>query len=218
MTDRSRDLSRSTVKVKKVSGASFASNIYLVQADENFIVDTGMGRVKDIIDHIEEEDIDIQRIILTHRHYDHVGGAKKLSKALDAPLYAHRLAADALRKGDDETILASEFGHEMPKLDVNDLDEETYTGFLIIHTPGHSEGSISLYHGGEKILMSGDTVFSGGGAGRTDLPTGSMSELKESLEKLTGYDVHSLYPGHGPEIIGRGNEHIELTLKNLTYL
>ena len=218
MTGHSRSLSKSTVEVKTILGKSFSSNVFVVKADNNFVVDAGAGNIKRIVDYIDSEEIEIDRIILTHRHFDHVGGAKELSESLDAPLYARGKEAEALRNGDDRTIISKSFGKEIPEMDVKDLDEETYSGFVVIGTPGHTEDSICLYHGEEKILFSGDTVFSGGGAGRTDLPTGNFEEIKRSIEILTEYDVHSLYPGHGTCIEGEGNEHIKLSLKNLSYL
>jgi len=218
MTDHLRDSQRSTVKVKRIAGKAFSSNIYIIQSQKNFIVDAGAGPIKRVVDYVDDNELDIDRIILSHRHFDHVGGAEQLSEALDAPLYAHELAAEALREGDDRTIISGSFGKKMPSLDVKTFDEETYAGFYKIYTPGHTDCSICLYHGGEKILISGDTVFSGGGVGRTDLPTGDLEELRRSLEKLTKYDVHSLYPGHGPAEKKRANQHIKLSLRNLSYL
>lgn len=218
MTDPLRNSQKSMVEVKRIPGKAFSSNVYIVQAQKNFILDAGAGPVKRICEYVDSEDIDIDRIILTHRHYDHVGGAKELSVLLDVPIYAHELAAKALREGDDESIISRSFGKEISGLDVKTFDEETYAGFLQIYTPGHTNCSICLYHGGDKILLSGDTVFTGGGVGRSDLPTGDFDELKDSVEKLTKYDVHSLYPGHGPSIEKEGNQHIRLSLQNISYL
>ncbi|MFO7791453.1 MAG: MBL fold metallo-hydrolase [Candidatus Saliniplasma sp.] len=218
MTDHLRSSQRSMVEIKRIPGKAFSSNVYIVRSQKNFIVDAGAGPVKRIYDYVDSEGLEIDRIILTHRHFDHVGGAEKLSDMLDVPIYAHELAAKALREGDDRTIISNSFGKEVSGVDVKVLEEDTYAGFLKIHTPGHTNCSICLYHGGDKILISGDTVFSGGGVGRSDLPTGDFEELKNSVEKLTRYDVYSLYPGHGPSIKQEGNEHIRLSLQNMSYL
>ena len=110
MTDHLRDSQRSTVKVKRIAGKAFSSNIYIIQSQKNFIVDAGAGPIKRVVDYVDDNELDIDRIILSHRHFDHVGGAEQLSEALDAPLYAHELAAEALREGDDRTIISGSFG------------------------------------------------------------------------------------------------------------
>lgn len=206
------------VEIDSFIGRGFSSNVFVVKGKRNFLLDTGMGNMDAIIDHIQENDIDLDRIILTHRHYDHTANAKEISEELQVPLYSSELEAEALRKGDDRTIISSNFGKEMPSMEVKDLEEDSYAGFRILSTPGHTDGSISLYQPTEKILFSGDTVFSRGGIGRTDLPTGNMSKLRASLNKLSEFDVESLYPGHGPKVEDGGNRHIEMSLRNINSL
>lgn len=207
------------VKITKISGNVFASNVYLVESKKtNFLVDTGMRNSERILQKIEEKGLEIDSIILTHRHYDHVGNVKVLSEKLNISVYAHESAAKALRIGDNETIISRSFGVNMPKLKVHSLEEKELSKFEIIKTPGHSECSISIYHPEEKILFSGDTIFANGGIGRTDLPTGNFNELKSSLELLGRMDVKSLYPGHGPSVEDEGNKHVKMSLQNISYL
>ncbi|MCK4247341.1 MAG: MBL fold metallo-hydrolase, partial [Methanomicrobia archaeon] len=66
----------------------------------------------------------------------------------------------------------------------------------VLHTPGHTDGSICLYDEAKKIMFSGDTFFIDG-IGRTDLPSGNEEALKESLERLASLDIEKVYPGHG---------------------
>ncbi|MFO8109589.1 MAG: MBL fold metallo-hydrolase [Thermoplasmata archaeon] len=200
------------VEIESFIGGGFSSNVFLVKADKNFLVDTGTSA--GILQRLYCE---VDRIIFTHRHFDHTGGAPKILDSLDLPMYAHPLEAEALRNGDDVSIISRSFGKKMPELPVKDIEDE-YCGFRIIHTPGHTDGSICLYHPSEKILISGDTVFPGGGVGRTDLPTGSMSELVNSVKMLTGYQVDSIYPGHMMAVEENGDKHIELSLRNISYL
>jgi len=83
----------------------------------------------------------------------------------------------------------------------------------VIHTPGHSPGSICLYEPGKKWLFSGDTVFAYGSFGRVDLPGGSARELIKSLEMLSRLDVENLYPGHEEVVEGDAKLHIARSLK-----
>jgi|GEM_PF-146606 len=212
MTDPSKNSLKYMVEIESFIGRGFSSNVFLVKGEKNFLVDTGTD--PDIVKRI---DCNIDRIILTHRHYDHTGALGEVGDKLNAPMYAHPLEAKALREADDMSIISGSFGKTMEPLDVMDI-EDRYAGFHVIHTPGHTEGSICLYHAGEKILISGDTVFPSGGIGRTDLPTGNMDDMVDSLKKLTEYDVDSIYPGHMRVVESGGDRHIKMSLRYSTYL
>ncbi len=201
------------MEVQEIIGRGHSCNVFIVQADENFLVDAGMGMSKRILK--KASDLHIDRIILTHRHIDHIGDAKELSEKLEAPLYASEKEAEALREGNDPTVLGRSFGKNPPPLDVNTLEKDKYSGFEILSTPGHTEDSICLYHPEEKILLSGDTVFSNGSVGRSDLPTGDKDELVGSVEKLSELEIDSLYPGHMSVVEENASEHIERSLKNI---
>ncbi|MEF8874359.1 MAG: MBL fold metallo-hydrolase [Candidatus Thermoplasmatota archaeon] len=205
----------SEVAVHTVTGRGYSSNVFLVESEKDFLVDAGMGNSDRIMDLAEEVSVKLDRLILTHRHVDHVGDARELSEGLNVPLYAPEKEAEALRSGDDRTVLGSNFGKKIPPLDVKTLDEDEYSNFRILHTPGHTEGSISLYHPNENILLSGDTVFSHGSVGRTDLPTGDKNELLESVERLSELEVDSLYPGHMSAVEKGGSDHIKRALDHL---
>lgn len=191
--------------------------MFVVRSEQNFLVDVGIGTVAKVQKYLKENDVIIDRIILTHRHYDHTADAKEMSAEIGAPLFASPSEAKALIEGDDHTIISTAFGRSMPKLDVKTLTSDSYAGFKILSTPGHTDGGISLYHPEEKILISGDTVFPSGGVGRTDLPTGNITHLKESVEKLTKIEVESLYSGHGPVVSEGAGRHIRRSLKFLEY-
>ncbi len=208
----------SKVNIHEVLGRGYSSNVFFVESEKNFLVDAGMGISTQIVNQVRKVSEDIHRIILTHRHVDHVGDAKKLSQDLNAPLYASEKEAEALRSGDDRTVMGSNFGRRIPPLEVNKLDEREYSGFKVLKTPGHTEDSICLYHPGEKILLSGDTVFSHGSVGRTDLPTGNSKELQGSVERLSRLDVNSLYPGHMSVVREGAHDHIQRALTGLKFL
>ncbi len=204
------------MKIKSIIGSGYSSNVFLIESQKNFIVDAGLNMSEAVLEKVQDKNID--RIILTHRHIDHVGDAKKLSKELNATLYAPKKEAEALRKADDRTILAGNFGMDFTPLDVKNLEKDTYSGFEILSTPGHTEDSISLYHKEEKVLFSGDTVFANGSAGRTDLPTGNKKQLVNSIERLSKLAVKSMYPGHMSAIENKASEHIKRSLKFLSMM
>jgi len=203
-------------------GSGPDSNVVLIDGTEPILVDTGMGGnqeklLKQILGFTGGKKV--ARIVLTHRHFDHIGGAEGLSSSLGAKLFAHSADAEVLRNGDGWQTLSILFGVQGVALDVTDLDEGTVldTGshrFKILHTPGHTPGSISLHEEATGILISGDTVFADG-VGRWDLPSGDPDALRESVRMLSGLNVKDLYPGHGPCVKGRGDESIRTAMQYL---
>lgn len=149
----------------------------------------------------------VEAIVLTHGHFDHLGGVRELMEATGAPLAVHRL--DAGLATDAARNLSGLAGVEVcaPEADIilEDGDEVPCGGtpLRVLHTPGHTAGSICLYSPGH--LISGDTLFAGS-VGRTDFPGGDARALAASIrEKLAPLpDDTAVYPGHGePSTIGR---------------
>lgn len=194
-------------------GAGYDSNIFLVTGMQPILIDAGSGSgYSRLLNGIEKVTDHISKIILTHCHFDHAGGAAELSKHFNAPVFIHECDAAAVRNGLTKETAADVFGCEMPAVDVTILqDKETIdTGehlLEIIHTPGHTAGGISLLDRVNQILFSGDTVFAEG-VGRWDFPTGDLSCLKNSVHKLAELDVSYLYPGHGPCVKGNAKSRI----------
>jgi glyoxylase-like metal-dependent hydrolase (beta-lactamase superfamily II) len=166
----------------------------------------------------------IKQIILTHEHYDHCGGVKKLRDLTggNTKIISYENAADIIEHG--ESVFAGLLGGVMPKMPVNvrlidgdtiDIGDET---FEVIHTPGHTPGSMCLYNKASKSLISGDTIFAYGSFGRYDFPGGDPVLLRQSIEKLAELDVENLYPGHEQYIEGRGKEHMAMVLESTRYL
>jgi len=215
------------MKIHFVSGRGHDSNIYVITGETLSIVDTGTGLYSDyVIDDIKKiaDPKLIKQIILTHEHFDHCGGLKKLFETTggDAKIMAHKFASDHIEKG--ESMFAKMLGGVMPhmpvdvKLDDGDtvvLGDET---FKVFHTPGHTPGCLCLYSEDSKSLISGDTVFSQGWFGRYDFPGGSLTELQQSIKQLASLDVVNLYPGHESIVEGDGAEHMAMTLRNVNSL
>jgi glyoxylase-like metal-dependent hydrolase (beta-lactamase superfamily II) len=119
----------------------------------------------------------------------------------------HREEEKFLREYGPEFYAA--FGQKMPEFSVDFyLQEGEFLAgdcqFQVIHTPGHSPGSLSLYVPHLKALVTGDVIFAGG-VGRTDLPGGNMRLLKSSIERLESLEIELLLPGHGEIVQGREN-------------
>jgi glyoxylase-like metal-dependent hydrolase (beta-lactamase superfamily II) len=186
---------------------------------EAMVVDPG-DEVTRILDLVGRHKLTVSVIVSTHAHIDHVGGLSKLHQYTGAPVLMHR---DDLPLYQAMDMQASFLG--VPPPDLTDIDQLLKEGDIlrwggfeahVLHTPGHTPGSVSLYlpHDAGKIaapapqLFSGDTLFAGS-IGRTDLWGGSMDQIMNSLRtKLMGLpDSTIVHPGHGPvTTIGKERE------------
>ncbi len=207
--------------VHNVGGFGYDSNVYLIKCSKPIVVDTGTGQglyFKKMIENIEKlcSLKSIKTIVLTHMHFDHTGGTEKLQKLTDANLFIHKDDASHIRIGDNVATGARMFGGSMEPLNTSITGDSVDGGDVtlkVIHTPGHSPGSISLYEQESKSLFSGDTVFADGSTGRWDLIGGDYNQLLNSVKKLSKLDVKNLYPGHERFVEGNGNEHIMMALR-----
>ncbi|MEM7819786.1 MAG: MBL fold metallo-hydrolase [Candidatus Aenigmatarchaeota archaeon] len=191
--------------IEMLGGTGNDSNIYLV--DGELLVDTGTGIFFSDIKREIEKKFDINKIMMivnTHHHFDHTGGNKKFRDWLKANIAIHSADKNALESG---KTLAEFFGE---KSKIITADKILKNGtiiktknfiFEVVHTPGHTPGSICLYEKNKRILISGDTLFSDG-IGRTDLPEGDKDQMLSSLKKLLGYNINFLLPGHGTPKLG----------------
>jgi len=203
-------------------GKGYECNLFLIEGREPILVDTGTGgNSVEVMEFISSKvpAETLKTIVLTHRHYDHVGGAGFLAKKFGAKVFIHANDAEAVSNGDGWGTLSAMFRRSMDAVDVVPIHEGEYfsTGdrkLRVLHTPGHSSGSICLYDESSGDLISGDTVFVGG-VGRWDLPSGDYDLLVDSIRALQGLQVKSIYPGHGPCGIGNGKEQIAQALSCL---
>jgi glyoxylase-like metal-dependent hydrolase (beta-lactamase superfamily II) len=163
-----------------------SSNSILIKDERTILFDPGisgrLGKLKTLLkeDNLDISDVDL--IIATHGHRDHCGSIKELQKISGARIAFHRLEKELI--GFDADFYLED------RLDFCNIN------LSILHTPGHSPGSICLYSEDEKFLICGDLVFEGG-IGRSDLYGGDMNQLLKSIEKVSKLDVEYLLPGHG---------------------
>ncbi|MBA3046644.1 MAG: MBL fold metallo-hydrolase [Candidatus Thermoplasmatota archaeon] len=208
--------------VHAIVGRGFSGNIFLVDAEKPCLIDTGWSPSIAYSARTMNECLNgrtLSSIILTHRHIDHVGGALAFMERFGGEILAHEIDAPPLIDGDQESTGAVMFGGELFPMPVRklvggeDIDLGGGEALRVIHTPGHTSGSMCLL--GQGCLFSGDTVFADGGVGRWDLETGNYEELVASAEKLADMEFENLYPGHGPSVIGPAKEHVEMSLRHL---
>ncbi len=172
-----------------------STNCYVANSQETkeaIIIDPGLDLSSEaipILDYIIAEKLNVKFIVNTHGHDDHIKGNAFFQQKFNVPICIHIL--------DEHFIEDLEKGNFPPNLLFKDgslikVGNET---LKVLHTPGHTPGSICLV--GEKLVFTGDTLFAGG-IGRTDFPGGSMSEMRTSLKKLMDLPLNLLlYPGHG---------------------
>jgi hydroxyacylglutathione hydrolase len=169
---------------------------------EALVIDPG-DEIEDVLALIRKHNLRVKQIVITHAHIDHVGGAMKLRAATGAPILLNQNDYGLLKMLDVEAAWVGmaapgkvEIDHDLRQADI------VRAGSLnanVIHTPGHTEGSVCLYFPAEKKLIAGDTLFAGS-IGRTDLPGGSFEKIIRSLhgQVLALPDETVVVPGHGP--------------------
>jgi hydroxyacylglutathione hydrolase len=194
------------------------SNSYVIGGEVPVVIDPGHQHlVKGLIKQMEKDGLrpeDMRVAIATHGHPDHFE-AVPIFAAGGAKVGLHADEEKFLKEVGNQFYAA--FGNEMPKVRIDfylqegelKLGDKT---FQILHTPGHSPGSISLYWPEKKALFTGDVVFPMG-VGRTDFPGGNGMLLRDSIERLARLDAEWLLSGHGEVIQGRAD-----ILRNFTYI
>jgi hydroxyacylglutathione hydrolase len=183
-----------------------SANCYVVNCkdtSEAAVIDPGFGSTSEadeIIAYITRNNLDLKFIIDTHGHPDHTCGNQALKDKFSVPICIHENDAYMLGESGRETARYFGFDSVSPPADML-LHEGGYVKFgdvtlRVVHTPGHSLGSVVLL--GETEVFTGDTLFAGS-IGRTDFPGSSDPEMQRSLRKLLRLpDYFVVYPGHGP--------------------
>jgi len=165
-------------------------------SSEVVMVDTGAG--KDCWEEISKLNR-IDKLVVTHSHYDHIGHLEKVVKKYGSTVYAFE---------------PENLGVEAEKVEEGDVVELCGENFQVFHTPGHRDDSICLYSSEEKILFTGDLIFPDGSFGRTDLDEGDRDLLIDSIEKVADLEVEKFYPGHDGAVIQDAKSSIQRSLEN----
>lgn len=191
------------MNIKSMSLGPLGTNCYLLYDSENaLIVDPG-GDAEQIMAFLDEKQVVPQAILLTHAHFDHIGAVDTLRKHYQLDVYLHENEADWLEESRlNRSLLftGQDIVTDAPDhlLHAGKMEIATFA-FEVLHTPGHSPGSVSFVFEADQIVLSGDALFYQG-IGRTDLPGGDKDELVNSIknELYTLEEKFVVYPGHGP--------------------
>lgn len=179
------------MKVYTLPLGPLETNCYLA-ADESgtAVVIDPAASPETILAAAREHGLHIAAILLTHAHFDHVGGVRSIAEATHCPVWMHE---DELRM--PPSFVTPEEIYYTDGYDEGDVVRVGKLSFTVLHTPGHTPGSVCLRS--ENVLFSGDTLFAGS-CGRTDFPGGSREELLQSLRRLRTLPAATdVYPGHG---------------------
>lgn len=187
--------------IKRFQGPPLPTNTYLVADEETkkaIVIDPSKDTTVQILREAEKNNFKIIYIVNTHGHWDHITENHELKELTKAQILINKNDSKKLIDMKEQTF---PFKIHPSKADsfLNDNDELKLgkLNFKILHTPGHTKGSVCLYEKNEKVLFTGDTLFTGT-HGRTDFEDGSQEEMNNSLRKLAKLpkDI-TVYPGHG---------------------
>ena len=167
------------------------TNCYILRKDDSLscvVIDPGQ-QPQPLLTYLQKENLTVAAILLTHGHFDHVGGVRTLVAETDAPVYLNEADLVLPPQMTDGPLYYTDPMGEGSQLDLAGLK------FRMISTPGHTPGSLCIFC--EDCMFSGDTLFAGS-CGRTDFPGGSTQDMFASLNRLAGLEGdYRVFPGHG---------------------
>jgi hydroxyacylglutathione hydrolase len=183
------------MRIQKFTVGMLSTNCYVVNCSETreaIVIDPGFDssyEAGQIINYVDSGSLDVKFIVNTHGHDDHIGGNMILKKKYQVPICIHANDEHCLNDLGDPLFPSNVL------LDENEMLKIGHVTLKVMHTPGHTPGSLSIV--GENFVFTGDTLFAGG-IGRTDFAGGSDFDMKFSLKKLLSLpENYVIYPGHG---------------------
>ena len=190
------------IEIKSMTLGMVATNCYLIinkETKEALLIDPADNALR-ISNVIEENVCTLKAILLTHGHFDHIMALNELKKRDNVPVYAQEEEEDVLKQSSlNMSGMIGQIYTTQADIYVKDGEHLKLAGLdiIVLHTPGHTKGGVCYYLPEEKVLMSGDTLFHCS-IGRTDFPTGSMSQLVRSVKEQLFVlpDDVQVYPGH----------------------
>ncbi len=211
---------------------SRVSNSYLVMGDEIMLIDTGMpgnsgkiiGYLKNTLKHDSQ---DIKTIVITHHHFDHVGSLDRLKEITGARVGVHRADADYVSGKKEQEgpafmriiigLLKLIYRTKPVEADILLEDGDEIDDYQVIHTPGHTPGSICLYSPKNKVIFVGDNLRCS--KGKIDGPDPRLlpepEQFKESIKKLADLDIEVILSGHSPPITTAASEKLKEYIESL---
>lgn len=170
-------------------------NAYFLDVGKKIMIDTGSRVLRSKIDMFLSKVVDlaaVDYVILTHVHLDHVGNVDAFP---NAKLLASKAEIEAFEKNPYGAVLDNNLAEKLKARGLHAIEDVILPELEVLHTPGHTAGSICLWYAKEKVLFSGDTIFPVG-IGRMDLPTSVPEKMQESINKLATLTIKKLCAGH----------------------